>query len=93
MHQFPLYTKQNFINKSELPSSNVYRQLKQYQAANVLLKTEVCQVEDNNGHCNQKKCKKYVVLNGTWPGAVEQALGRVINERMKRTGKRTQNRL
>jgi len=51
-----------------------------------MLKTEVCQAEDNNGHDSEKKFRKYVVLNGTWPGAVEQALGRAINERKKRTG-------
>ena len=75
MHQFPMYTKQNFINKSELPSLNVYRQLKQYQTANVMLKTEVCQAEDNNGHYCQKKCRKYVVLawgSGTGIGGNDQ---------------------
>jgi len=53
-----MYTKQNLIGRSELP-------LRQFQAANVKLKTEVRWAKEINEHYNQKKRRIYVVLKGT----------------------------
>ena len=73
-----MYMKQYLIAKSELPSLKVYRQQKQYQAANVMFKTEVHGVEDINGHYNQKKSRKCVVLKSTQPGDAKQGLRELI---------------
>jgi len=58
MTSFTPRTKQNLIGRSELP-------LRQFQAANVKLKTEVRWAKEINEHYNQKKRRIYVVLKGT----------------------------
>ena len=88
--QVPTFLTVIIITKQEgLPLLKVYQQQKQYQATNIMFTTEVHGVEDINGHYNQKKSRKCVVLKSTQPRDVEQGLRELINGWKKCTQKHT----